>query len=548
MKRVLILAGLAAMALCGCVERGARNPSPGPILSVHWTGAAALSARPEGPTNLQRTLALPATIELRNALFGKLSRTELWNKGLPPDAGNASGLLRPLLEDLWNNESILELRGESARPDVIVGVQGDPKRAELWSTNLWRVAHTWKLGTPVATSSNAWSAKATGSPAAAALHYATSGKWILAALSHSGKNPLEAMTKSDAISGLESALVDFRADGPRLNECWPVLAKYPLPPVEMKVTARGQLLRTEGKLMYSERLPIKLESWRMPTNLIFEPLISFTCVRGIAPLWNQSKGFSKLRLQDPPNQFTMWGLGTVHVQTFFTVPMPNATNAVKELAPRLPELVYAYFSTNAPANFIWISNRAEWIWGGLPMIVPHLHPEKTPDGEVLFGGLFPMGPRTNPAPAELFAQIRSRTNLVYYDWELSQERLFHARHAFQLLDIISGRQLSVFSSPSQRWLTNLPPCLGNTITEVTLTSPKELSFVRKSDLGFTGFELAWLARWFDSPDFPIQYQPPPAHRLLLTNRPSVSATNRPAAPRTNSPPGPATNAPPARKQ
>jgi hypothetical protein len=552
MKRVLFLVGLAAMALCCCVEKRARNVSTGPLLHLHWAGAATLNDRAEGPTNLQHALALPATIELRNELFGKLGRTELRNSfqrgtGLPPGAGDASAFLRPLLEDLWNNESLLELRGDSARPDVIVAVQGDHKRAELWSTNLRQVANAWKLGQPVAASSNSWSAKAPqGRAPAAAVHYARSGKWILAAFGHSGTNPLEAMVKSDPVPPLESAIADFRADGPRLNECWPLLAKYQLPALEMKVMPRGQSLRTEGKLRYSERLPIKFEAWKIPTNFIFEPVISFTCGQGIAPLWSQLKGFSNLRLKNPPNQFTMWGLGTVHVQTFFAVPMPNATNVVKELAPRLPELVYTYFS-NAPANFVWISNRAEWIWGGLPIIAPHIHPEKTADGEFLFAGLFPMGPRTNPAPPELFAQVTARTNLVYYDWELSQERLPHARHTFQLLDIINGRQLSPFSSASQRWMTNLPPCLGNTITEVTLTSPKELAFVRKSDLGFTGFELAWLARWFESPDFPIRYQPPPPRGLPLTNRPPASVTNLQHAPATNRPTS-GTNAAPAVKK
>jgi len=256
-------------------------------------------------------------------------------------------------------------------------------------------------------------------------------------------------------------------------------------------------------------------------------------------LWNEVKGFSALRLKNPPNQFTMWGLGTAHVQTFFTVPMPNATNAAKELALRLPEFVKTFFP-DPPGAFIWISNRAEWVWSGLLMVSPHVHPEHTPTGEFLYAGLFPARPHTNPPPAELFAQVTGRNNLVYYDWELSQERLPHARYTLQLLDIINGRQISPHASASQQWLTNLPPCLGNTITEVTLSSPNELSFARKSDLGFTGFELAWLARWFDSPGFPMRYEPPPP-RTVSTNRSAASVTNRVLSPATNRPPAGSTN-------
>jgi hypothetical protein len=537
MKRELLLVGLAAAALCGCVERGGKSTSTAPPFHLHWVGAANLT-NTSTPTNLQQALALPATSALRDEVFGKLARTpqELWKKSLPANAADASSLLRPLLNDLWNSESFVEVRGDAARPDLVVGVQVDDKRAALWSTNLWQTANSWKLGAPAANAnSKGWSAgKREG------LHYARSGKWVLAAFTHTGRNSLEAMLKADRpVPALDPAMVDFKADFLRLKDVFSFLGNYPLPPIELKVTPKGQSLRTEATLKYSDRLPIKIEGWRIPTNLISEPLISFTCGQGIAPLWNQFRGFSALRLKNPPNQFTMWGLGTVHVQTFFTVPMPNATNVAKDLAPRLPELVKAYFP-DTPGNFLWISNRAEWIWGRLPMIAPHVRPERTPAGEFLFAGLFPMAPRTNSAPAELFSQVASRTNLVYYDWELSQERLPHARHTFQLLDIISGRQLSPAGSASQQWLTNLPPYLGNTITEVILTSPKELSLVRKSDLGLTGFELALLARWFDSPGFPMRYQAPPA-RTVSTNHSAASVTNRVISPATNRPPAARTN-------
>jgi hypothetical protein len=143
------------------------------------------------------------------------------------------------------------------------------------------------------------------------------------------------------------------------------------------------------------------------------------------------------------------------------------------------------------------------------MIIPHVRPEKTPNGEYLFAGLFPLGPKSNTAPAELFAQVTSRTNLVYYDWELSHERLSHARHMLQLSDIIHRRRLSSTNSIGYRWTRAIEPLLGNSITEVTLSSPKELSFVRKSELGFTGFELMMLTRWIESPGFPVRYEPPP---------------------------------------
>ena len=40
----------------------------------------------------------------------------------------------------------------------------------------------------------------------------------------------------------------------------------------------------------------------------------------------------------------------------------------------------------------------------------------------------------------------------------------------------------------------------NTVTEVTVASPQELSLKRKGPIGLTGFELVTLTRWFDSLD------------------------------------------------
>ena len=154
--------------------------------------------------------------------------------------------------------------------------------------------------------------------------------------------------------------------------------------------------------------------------------------------------------------------------------------------------------------------------------------------------------RSNTAPAELFEQVLNRTNLLYYDWELTQERLAHGRQLFQLLDIIHYRRIQSTNVLSQRWLLDLRPLMGNTITEVTLTSPKELSFVRKSNFGFTGFELALLARWLSSPGFPLTYEPPPRLDLSLTNRPAAPSTNRVLGAITNSASSGSTNITPAK--
>jgi hypothetical protein len=57
-------------------------------------------------------------------------------------------------------------------------------------------------------------------------------------------------------------------------------------------------------------------------------------------------------------------------------------------------------------------------------------------------------------------------------------------------------------SASFAWLTALEPKLGGCVTAVSRTGPAQLSFVRRSGLGFTAAELDWLADWLESPKFP----------------------------------------------
>ncbi len=520
-RLVSVLAMGLLGAACGCVERGSGGASAGPLLQFHFAGVTNITGT--NAAKLQAVLALPVTAELRNEAFAKLARTPqvLWKKSLPAGLADQSALLRPLLDDLATSESYVELRSSAERPGVLIAAQIDSSRAVLWSTNLWQAATNWKLGTPAVQGTNGWRA---GNDLD--LAFGRSGKWTVAALSHE-KDAIQRFNAPAFQPFKTSAapiVLDLKADLPRLAGIFPVLGKFKLPPVELKVTGSGEYVRTEGKLLYSDRLPIKLEPWKIPTNIVIDPLISFTCGQGIAPVLPQIKGYEQLGIKEKPNQFSLWGMATVHAQTFLTVPMSDPTNVMKQIAPRLPGFVSANI-TNLLGNFLWVSNRAEWIWHGLPMVLPHVHPEKLPAGEFLYAGLFPMGPRTNTAPGELFAQVIGRTNLVYYDWELTQERLPHARHTFQLLDIIQQRRLPSAKIASQRWLTNIVAHLGNSITEVTQTSPKELSLVRKSHVGLTGFELVLLTRWLDSPGFPMTYDPPP-FLSVRTNRPPALATNQ----------------------
>jgi len=118
------------------------------------------------------------------------------------------------------------------------------------------------------------------------------------------------------------------------------------------------------------------------------------------------------------------------------------------------------------------------------------------------------------------AQFVGRTNLVYYDWEITQTRLDQLRLVAYMAESNLRRHrastpgdLPVFSPrrPAQKFLAAILPRLsrdtdrgreGESITEITLTSSRELTLVRRSPVGLTALEFIGLSWWLESPSFP----------------------------------------------
>ncbi|MCX6902310.1 MAG: hypothetical protein NTW03_02280, partial [Verrucomicrobia bacterium] len=150
----------------------------------------------------------------------------------------------------------------------------------------------------------------------------------------------------------------------------------------------------------------------------------------------------------------------------------------------------------------WDTNLHAVVCRGLPIALPQLRAIKDRQGEYLVGSLFLPFVSTNPAPAELFRAVQGRTNLVYYDWEITEARLQQWCPYYQLTDMATGRIFAGTNAPTQRWLRAMMPLLGNSVTEVTASSPTQLTLVRNSHCGFTGFELVSFTRWLESPEFP----------------------------------------------
>lgn len=534
MKNVAAALGIGLVLLVGgCLEQ-ATGPRTykGPLFRYHYSGRAGLPAGTNA-ARFKEIEALPSTAALRADIAQKLSAALLpfWRESLPAGVTDQSPLLKPLVEDLLAAEAFVEVQGTPGKADLVVAVSLAEDRAQLWDRNLRQLATAWRMGTQkdlTAEGFKGWEVRK--SPAPDVLQVYRAGRWTLVGLGHGTLAQLPALLAEAKKSGrpvpvLSNQIYDVAADLPAMRAWFPILSQWPLPPVLANVSGRGDGLRTEVRFQYSGRIPWTFEPWKIPTNIVSEPLTSFTVGQGLAPFLKQAKAFTELGLDGLPNQFTAWGLHNEQCRMHFAVPVPKATNAMQQLSLGVPRVMLSSF-TNLQGKFLFGTNKHELLLaGGLPWITPWLAPVANGRDQYVVGGLFPMSPTHTPVPDDLFAQIRGRTNLVYYDWEITEHRLNHGKQFYQLASLINRRRTPSTNTASKRWLVDIGPKLGNTATEITQTGPQELVLVRRSHVGFTGFELATLSLWLDTPGFPFEFGLP-GPMPSLKPRP---ATNSPAA-------------------
>jgi hypothetical protein len=146
----------------------------------------------------------------------------------------------------------------------------------------------------------------------------------------------------------------------------------------------------------------------------------------------------------------------------------------------------------------------------------------------LFGGFFPNVPRSQPLSPELLKQLNT-PNLVYYHWEITAERLKALPQLSQFILMVTQHKQLDANSAAAKWLNQIGPTLGNSVTEVTQTGPNELTFTRSAPAGLTAVELTVLANWLEATNFPgcdLRWPPHP----LRSRRPLPHAAGAPVAP------------------
>ncbi len=483
------------------------------LASSRFVGGTAL-ANNTSASKLKAIWALPETREFQSNVLHKAASLSASFLG-----GNASdekqgGLLRPLLDDLLGAESIAELRGTTpANAELYLAVQLKEDRARLWETNLLQAAKA-KAKPAKIDDASGWQTKI--GQREKFLHFYRAGKWTVLVIGQE-----QAPARADFLKRLRAAAaprswLEADLDLPRLKMLLPEIDAMPvkLARAQFQIIGQGENLRTTARIIYPEKIDWKPDAWNIPKNTIRDPLISFTAGRRLAPFFKPWQPADQLGFNPLTNQIYFWAQSQMPFQSYFALPVKEATNVLKVLAPKLAKTFNPVLEKRNGGMLNISSNQTEVLWQNLPpIIVPFLRPAKETNGmELLLGGLFPLVPSTNVPPAELFAQVTGSSNLVFYDWEITEARLSQARFVSQLLPFFSAETVKTNANgtkrysmpwmPQEKWLMAIGPKLGNTVTEITFKGPNELNVVRKSHLGLNSSELIFLSHWLATKTFP----------------------------------------------
>jgi hypothetical protein len=431
---------------------------------------------------------------------------------------STTNLLRPLLDDLANEESYVEIRratnSTNAADEMVLAIRLNNQRAALWQTNLAAVVEsltgmTATNSQPSATNSAAgWSLRKHHAPNL--IELTRDGDWTLvgaaqdhnalldetrARIGHDGAPfPIEVtnswLEAGGDLSRLASAM-GF-ADNKSSN----------FPQVYFTILGSAQYVLAHGEITLPGKAYVKLDPWNIPTNLIDGDLTSFTAVRGIKPLLASSKIWTNLQIGPPPDQIYAWALNAFPMETYFAAPLSDASNAVSRISDLVLEKGGPWFATNSLAGFRRSKTFNGFSWHGAPYVEPFLRSIETNGGSFAFGGCFQSVPPDDPAPSALLNEVFSHTNLVYYDWETTGPRIGQWIYLGQFIRLVSGKSQLPFNSAALAWLKAIAPQLENCTTEITQTAPDRFAFNRNSTVGLTAVELHLLADWLESPEFP----------------------------------------------
>jgi hypothetical protein len=503
---------------------------PGAVaLQYHFAGAANLA----GNTNFDRArriFSLPPSRRFQDLVLDRLAGV-FWD-ALQFDRGaSPSEVLRPLLNDLLQAPSQGSFGGNDRnRLDFVLAAQLNDNQAEAWRQGLEKALR----GKGESLAADGFSGWIWNRPGNDAFWMVRAREWLVV-----GRGDDLQAVRADYLQRIrqenrphpimKDSWLGADVDWPLLA-AWAPLSNCPfkLARTVVDVTASGGRFHATARVSYPQAVPWQPQPWRIPKDLVGGPLSSFAAARDVQAFLAPDQRFSRLDANPLTNQFFCWALREMALESCAAWPVADATNALRMLGAEAPAAFNPTLEARGHSQLTWVPKDTRLAWNHLQLTAPTLRAVRGQNGDFLAGRLFP-GEATPGAPPErLWSQFEGRNNLVYYGWEFTGLRTMQWRLLTEILPIyppptreqaareqkaaqaakspqFAGKVLSPLFA-TDAWLDELTPILGNTVTEVTRTSPSELTVVRSSEFVFTGFEMVLLSHWLaDAPMGPIDY-------------------------------------------
>jgi hypothetical protein len=271
----------------------------------------------------------------------------------------------------------------------------------------------------------------------------------------------------------------------------------------LNITGDGTNVLTRGQLSFAKPLPFEIEKWNIPTNLIQEPIQSFTAIQGLKPWISSLASWEKLHTGSAPNQLFCWAQSGSPFLGYAAAPLLNGSSAMSKLGPAIIDAFNPLLASNRMGKWERATNSDGVVWNRAPIIYPFVQSTSLAKESFLLAGLTPRIIANTTPPLGTFHQLSAVTNLVYFDSEITGARLEAWMFTSQLFRIILRREQLPAEAKVIAWFRAVGPKLGNSVTMATKVAPTELSLTRTSTLGLTSIEFQILADWLESPEFPF---------------------------------------------
>jgi hypothetical protein len=449
------------------------------LLRVRFAGTAALLADTNA-TYLTNIAALPESAALSRRIVERMAT--LPGRLLAPGSTNAAlaSNLTPVFSNLLHQGFALELRGNSN--GVYSMILAAPNTA-LMPAQLQGALGSNPLDRSAVRSANGWTT------------------WVVDTrtnLQPSTFNLQPSLSSAPAVLTVDMAST-LLPDPIRRS----VYGGFDQFSFTANPTPNGFKIR--GQATYAADLPVLQGEVVVPTNLVSEPVVSFTMVREPDSWLTPDNPLRDYLPQPIPDVVWFWGGESSPYQFYVAVPFGSTNRFGSELAPKLTSKLEKLATATGTGPIVFEESTAEIQWGMVPFLAPRI--SLRTDGTTTFLEAY-----TFPAPdagpgltSALLDRTLGSTNTVVFDWEFTQARIDAWARLSQLALFLSSKQQLDASSCPWQWLQAAQKVLpggGNMFTILSQTGSRELSLDRLAPLSFSSIELFWLANWLESEKFP----------------------------------------------